>query len=164
LSSADITPQPRDRISNYGEFRRGLNDRRRELGLSMLAVDGLAWLPLGYASKILSSPLKKGANFNRNIGHESMGKVLHALRLTISLVRDDESQAPGDEDSDLLEQARDAAVLDRANAAFLADLHRHHAPLQSIQLKERSTVPVSRGAQASGSVAWAFSSYSDRRR
>jgi hypothetical protein len=61
----------------------------------MLAVDGLAWLPLGYASKILSSPLKKGANFNRNIGHESMGKVLHALRLTISLVRDDESKAPG---------------------------------------------------------------------
>jgi hypothetical protein len=55
----------------------------------MLAVDEEARFQVGYASKLLSTPLKPGAHYNRNIGSESFGKLLNALRLEAELVRID---------------------------------------------------------------------------
>ncbi|TPV98121.1 MAG: hypothetical protein USCAAHI_02451 [Beijerinckiaceae bacterium] len=73
---------------DYEGFRALLNDRRIELRLSMLELDALAGLPSGYSSKSLSAPRKKGGCFQRNIGPESMGKILAALSLVIRVEQD----------------------------------------------------------------------------
>jgi hypothetical protein len=71
---------------DYEGFRALLNTRRIELRLNMLQLDELASLPSGYCSKLLSAPRAKGGCYQRNIGPESMGKILAALSVEISIL------------------------------------------------------------------------------
>jgi hypothetical protein len=77
---------PLDGISDYNDFKRRLDERRRELGLTILEVDERASFQDGYTSKILNKAHKPRGHF-RNIGSETMGRLLDALEVTLTLER-----------------------------------------------------------------------------
>jgi hypothetical protein len=64
-------------VRTYHELIDGLNVRRKELGLPMLAVDFEAQLQDGYASKIFCGV--------RNLGPLSFGGLLKALDVELVL-------------------------------------------------------------------------------
>lgn len=70
---------------DYEGFRALLNDRRKELKLSMEQLDALAGFSDRYAAKLITAKYKKHDQ-QRNIGPESMGKLLRALGVEIALV------------------------------------------------------------------------------
>jgi hypothetical protein len=89
-SAPEPEPAPVIRVArNYDEYRRALDDRRTELGLSMLDLDHCGSMPSGYSSKILTSSRM------RDIGPGSFGKLLDGLDLEIHLV----PRSPSSDDS-----------------------------------------------------------------
>jgi hypothetical protein len=64
-------------VRTYRDLLDGLNARRKELGLPMLAVDFEAQLQDGYSSKIFCG--------SRNLGPLSFGALLKALNVELVL-------------------------------------------------------------------------------
>jgi hypothetical protein len=69
---------PEDTADDYESLRRLLDNRRRELRLTMLDVDYRAGWADGYASKAFCG--------TRNFGLRSLGLILQVLRVRIMLV------------------------------------------------------------------------------
>lgn len=65
---------------DYEGFRRLLDARRKVLRMSMLELDHLANMPSGYSAKLLCG------NHPKNIGPDSMGKLLAALSVEIAIM------------------------------------------------------------------------------
>jgi hypothetical protein len=72
-----------DLIETPSELRLAIDARRRELGISMRALDDVAGLADGHASKLL------GPSGVKNFGGMSLSSVLSALGLRLVLVSDD---------------------------------------------------------------------------
>jgi hypothetical protein len=64
-------------ITQYGDLRRAVSLRARELGLRHLEVDDLAGLQQGYTSKLICG--------TRHFGSMSMGAILGALKAELVL-------------------------------------------------------------------------------
>jgi hypothetical protein len=84
------TVRPIDSASSYDEFRRLLNQRRVEHGMTFADLDARSGLADGYSSKILSSPVSAHGRYCRNIGPTAMDCLLASLKVRLRLEPIDE--------------------------------------------------------------------------
>jgi hypothetical protein len=84
------TARPIDSASSYDEFRRLLNQRRVEHGMTFADLDARSGLADGYSSKILSSPITAHGRYHRNIGPLAFDCILSSLKVRLRLEPVDE--------------------------------------------------------------------------
>jgi hypothetical protein len=84
------TARPIDSASSYDEFRRLLNQRRVEHGMTFADLDARSGLADGYSSKILSAPVSAHGRYCRNIGPTAMDCLLGALKVRLRIEPVDE--------------------------------------------------------------------------